>query len=109
MAWPVLERSKPFPVLKLSCGLILVLLLPLAGVVLTHAPPIWPLSTLLYGLGLLLGCALLRPGPVRNLVYRLLAIPLFLLEAAFYFSVYLQDAGFNRAFFYHLRLDLLHA
>ncbi len=46
---------------------------------------------------------------VNLLFFILLGTALFVMEGAFLASYYLQNAGFNEAFFYHLRPDLLHS
>ncbi|WP_162148573.1 sulfatase-like hydrolase/transferase [Desulfuromonas sp. TF] len=45
----------------------------------------------------------------RLVVYNIVATAFFLAESCFLFSYYLQNTGFNEAFFYHLRPDLVYA
>ena len=89
--------------------LCLTLPLPVVGAALTKAPFIWPVSTLLYNIGLFFCLSALPNKAVRILAYGAVSASLILLESSFFFSFYLQNAGFNEAFFYHLRPDLLYA
>jgi len=95
--------------MKLTAGFLLALLVPIAGTVMTEAPAIWPVSTLIYNLGLIVCFSLFPRSAVRGLAYILVAACFFIIESSFFFSYYLQNAGFNGAFFYHLRPDLLYA
>jgi phosphoglycerol transferase len=95
--------------MRLLAGLVLALIIPLAGAIMTDAPAIWPVSTLLYNLGLLCLFALVPRKPVSLVLFNVVAGLFFVVEAAFFFSFYLQNAGFNEAFFYHLRPDLFYA
>ena len=44
--------------MKLFLGIFLALVIPIAGTIMTDAPVIWPVSTLIYNLGLLYSFAL---------------------------------------------------
>ena len=94
---------------KILGPIFLVLLVPLAGTTMTNASILWPVSTLLYSLGLLSLFAIIRRRVVRIVAYSIVATVLFIIEACFFFSYYLQNTGFNDAFFYHVRPDLLYA
>jgi len=98
-----------FKTMKFLSGITLALMIPVAGTVLTDAPVIWPVSTLIYNLGLLSCFALMPRKTASVIVFNVVAGSFFLVESAFFFSYYLQNTGFNDAFFYHLRPDLLHA
>jgi len=95
--------------MKVVFGIILALLVPIAGTILTDAPVIWPVSTLIYNLGLLYSFAIVPRRITRIIAYNILATAFFVIEASFFFSYYLQNTGFNEAFFYHIRPDLLYA
>lgn len=96
-------------VIKLLLGILLVLLFPIAGTVLTSAPILWPISTLLYSLGLLYSFSLIPNSRVKFFTYNVIATVFFLIECFFFYSYYLQNTGFNEAFFYHIRPDLIYA
>ena len=95
--------------MKLILGILLALLIPITGIILRDAPVIWPVSVLIYNLGLLYSFALVPQKIVRVIIYSIVAATFFLTEASFFFSYYLQNTGFNDAFFYHLRTNLLYA
>jgi phosphoglycerol transferase len=95
--------------IRVILGILLALLVPIAGTILTAAPVIWPISTLIYNLGLLYSFAIAPKSATRIISYNIVAAIFFVIEASFFFSYYLQDAGFNEAFFYHIRPDLVHA
>ena len=105
----MLNITERYYKMKLSISLILVLLFPVAGKILTHAPLAWPVSVLLYNFGLLYMCSLVSNRSVRMVAFNVAAAVLFIMESAYFFSYYMQNAGFNDAFFYHLRGDLLYA
>lgn len=84
-------------------------ILPLYGAVWTEAPLVWPLSTLSYTAGLLGVVVCLAKGRLRLFVLALAAVPLMLLDDAFFVSYYLQNKGFNQAFWYHARPDVVYA
>ncbi len=95
--------------MKIVFAIGLALLVPLSGSMMTTAPIIWPISTLVYNLGLI-GCfSLLHKGYIRLIAFNIVAASFFIVESAFFISYYIQDAGFNDAFFYHLRPDLLYS
>ncbi len=95
--------------IKVIFGVLLALLIPLAGTIMTDAPVIWPVSTLIYNLGLLYSFTIVPKGAARIIAYNIIASIFFVIESSFFFSYYLQNAGFNEAFFYHIRPDLLYA
>jgi len=95
--------------LKLAFGIFLALLIPIAGTVMTDAPIIWPVSALIYNLGLVFSFGLAPNKIARIIGYSIIAAIFFIIESSFFFSYYLQNAGFNEAFFYHIRPDLLYA
>ena len=95
--------------MKLILGIILALVVPIAGTIMTDAPVIWPVSTLIYNLGLVYSLALAPKKAARIIAYIIVAATFFVFESSFFFSYYLQNAGFNEAFFYHIRPDLLYA
>jgi len=95
--------------LKIVAGIILALLVPVAGTVMTDAPVIWPISTAIYNLGLLLVFAATPRSALKIIAYNVVAAVFFLVESSFFFSYYLQNDGFNAAFFYHIRPDLVFA
>ncbi len=82
---------------------------PIGGAWITAAPWLWPAVTLTLGIGVWLLTGWLRSTWAR-LGARLLAINLiFLLNAAFFASYYMQDRGFDETFFYHAQPDVIHA
>jgi len=95
--------------MKVIIGILLALLVPMAGTLITDAPVIWPISTLIYNLGLVYSLAMVPKRAARVIVYNILAATLFIIESSFFFSYYLQNIGFNEAFFYHIRPDLIYA
>ena len=95
--------------IKLFLGLFLAILIPVTGTILTDAPAIWPISTLIYNLGLLYSFAMAPKRVLRIIVYSIVAATFFVIETSFFFSYYLQNSGFNEAFFYHIRPDLVYA
>jgi hypothetical protein len=100
---------QPYQLVKVIIGILLALAIPVAGTIMTDAPLIWPVSILIYNLGLVFSFALVPKGVTRIVVYNLFAALFFIIESSFSLSYYLQNAGFNDAFFYHLRPDLIHA
>ncbi|MDX2480485.1 MAG: sulfatase-like hydrolase/transferase [Desulfuromusa sp.] len=75
----------------------------------TDAPFIWPISVLLYNIGLIFSFANIPQRWARIISYNLVSATFFIIEASFFLSFYVQNSGFNEAFFYHLRPDLLYA
>lgn len=87
----------------------LALAFPLAGTYLTNAPIVWTVSTLIYNLGLFY-CFTIGPRRAwKTIAYFFAAAVFFIVETSYFSSYYLQNKGFNEAFFYHLRLDLIYA
>lgn len=109
MAEIVFEKLQRYLSVGLVVGLLPALTLPVAGSLMTDAPAIWPVATLLYNLGLWGFFAADSCSRRKILAYAVFATILFLVDSVFFFSYYLQDAGFNEAFFYHIRPDLVHA
>jgi hypothetical protein len=97
------------PWVKLIAGILPALLVPIVGTLLTDAPVIWPVATLVYNIGLLYSFSQMPQKTVRVVFYSIAAAAFFVIEASFFFSYYLQNAGFNDAFFYHIRSDLIYA
>ena len=95
--------------IKLILGIILVLIIPAVGAILTDAPVIWPISVMIYNLGLVYSFTMVPKRIVRIITYNIIATIFFVIEASFFFSYFLQNTGFNEAFFYHIRPDLLYA
>ncbi|KPK23417.1 MAG: hypothetical protein AMJ61_15775 [Desulfobacterales bacterium SG8_35_2] len=94
---------------KLIMGTFLVLVIPVSGLLVTNAPNIWPLSVMLYNIGLVYTFTMIPKTLIRVVAYNIVAALFFIIEASFFFSYYLQNTGFNEAFFYHIRPDLLYA
>jgi phosphoglycerol transferase len=94
---------------KVLFVMLLALPFPIAGIILTNAPIIWPISILLYNIGLFYSCAMVSQRTTRIFSYIMIAALFFVIESTFFFSYYLQDEGFNEAFFYHIRTDLPYA
>lgn len=94
---------------KMIVGIFLALVIPIAGTFMTEAPLIWPVSTLIYNLGLVCCFSMAPKGAARVIVYNILGATLLVVESSFFFSYYMQNTGFNEAFFYHIRPDLLYA
>lgn len=94
---------------KLILGIFLATIVPIIGAILTKASIVWPISTLVYNLGLIYSFALAPSRITKIIIYNILAATLFIIEAAFFFSYFLQNAGFNETFFYHFSLDLFYA
>jgi len=85
------------------------LLLPVVGSILTEASSFWALNQLL-----ILISALFTLKYITNKTSRIIALVIFViifhsLNSAYFFSYFLQNKGFNDAFFYHLKPDLLFA
>ncbi len=85
------------------------MIVPVAGTIMTDAPALWPISILIYNIGLLYCFSMVPHKAARLIIYNIVAALLFVIESSFFFSYYLQNAGFNNAFFYHLRSDLIYA
>ena len=85
--------------MKKIIGICLVLLMPVVGTFMTDAPLIWPISVLVYNVGLLYGFVSIPAGVMKIIAYGILATILYITESAFFFSYYLQNDGFNEAFF----------
>ena len=90
-------------------SILLALMAPIAGVILTEAPAIWPISTLLYTLGLLYSFSMIPKNKVRGIAFIVVAASFFIVEVSYFLSYYIQNFGFNKAFFYHVRPDILNA
>lgn len=103
------KELKSHAEMKVVIAFLLALLVPIAGTIMTDAPAIWPLSTLLYSFGLLYSFSLFSKSVIKVIAYNMIATIFFVVEASFFFSYYLQNSGFNDAFYYHLRSDLLYA
>jgi len=95
--------------MKLIGAIFLALLIPLVGTIITDAPVVWPISVVIYNLGLLYSFTLVPQKILKMILYNIIATILFVVESSFFFSYYLQNTGFNEAFFYHIRPDLIHA
>lgn len=87
----------------------LLVLLPVAGAVLTSAPWLWPILTPVLAVSLLFLTGSFQSRGKRNGSRLLLFNALFFLNLGYFFSYCQQDEGFNDAFFYHLKPDLLYA
>jgi len=94
---------------RMITAFVLALIIPVAGSIMTDAPVIWPVSTLIYNLGLFWFFATTPTRSVRLVTYNIFAAGFFIVESSYFFSYYLQNSGFNDAFFYHLRQDLIYA
>lgn len=88
---------------------LLLLLLPIAGCLLTEASRLWIAGQVsLLAIALLLVNRIIKPN---NRIAFLLFFTLFthLLNSCYFFSYFLQNQGFNAAFFYHLKPNILFA
>ncbi|MCP4325422.1 MAG: sulfatase-like hydrolase/transferase [Alteromonadales bacterium] len=88
---------------------LLLVLLPIAGCLLTETSPLWIMSQLLI---LTTGLLFLKRFPEKKsrvTFFVIFTLVTHLLNSAYFFSFFLQNQGFNDAFFYHLKPDALFA
>lgn len=103
------QKLLQYEQIKFLLGILPALFFPLAGIVMTDAPFIWPVSTLIYNIGLFYCLTLASNKLIKIFFFNIIAAILFVIESSFFISYYLQNTGFNDAFFYHLRPDLIYA
>lgn len=95
--------------IKIFLSTLLLAILPFYGAIYTKANIIWPVSVLMYNLGLFYLVSAISKRPMRLVFYYIVASAFFVFESAYFVSFYLQNHGFNEAFFYHLRPDIIYA
>jgi phosphoglycerol transferase MdoB-like AlkP superfamily enzyme len=95
--------------IRIVCLTLLLSIPAISAVILTAAPIQWPIFNLLSVVLMIYTVLGIERFVYKFLLFSVTVVTVLTLNVSFFSSWYLQDFGFNDAFFYHLRLDLFSA